>query len=130
MALCSGCFSVETHHDPHVKVAQYQRFFVEHRLTDDRHIDDTIVAELRSLGRQASTGPLTMMPDDAQVVISYQDEWAWDFKNYLIQLNIQLREARTDRPLATGSYRQPSMVTKSPARVVKAVLEPLFKTKK
>jgi hypothetical protein len=126
VTLLTGCSSVQTHRNPGVDLARYQRFYVEHRLTDDRHLDEMIVARLHELGREASFGPLTMMPEDTQVVVTYEDAWAWDFKNYLIELNIQFRSARKDRGLAYGGYRQPSMITKSPEEVVSLILTPLF----
>lgn len=127
--LACGCSSVHTTHDPRVKVGSFQRFFVQHRLTDDHHIDETIVAELKALGREASAGPVTMMPDDAEILVTYEDTWAWDFKSYLIQLNITLQRARRDEVVALGSYRQPTPIPKPPAEVVHAILAPLFKSR-
>lgn len=124
--LLAGCRSVRIERAPHADLGGIKRFFVEHRLTDDHHLDDIIVAELQSRGLEASAGPLTMMPDNAEAVVSYADDWAWDFKSYLIQLRIDIRSARLDRPLATGTYRQPSPITKSPTQVVHAILAPLF----
>lgn len=124
--LLAGCSNVATHRFPGADLTRYQRFYVEHRLTDDRHIDEMIVARLHALGRQATFGPLTMMPEDTEVLVTYEDIWAWDFKNYLIELNIQFRSARRDRGLAYGGYRQPSMFTKSPDVVIARILMPLF----
>lgn len=127
VTLLVSCSSVETRRVPGVNLDRYQRFYVERRLTDDRHIDEMIVAQLRALGREASAGPLTMLPQEVEAIVTYQDEWAWDFKSYLIQLNVQIRDARRERPLAYGSYRQPSPVPKPPQELVRAILEPLFK---
>ncbi len=123
----AGCTSVHTRRFAHADLTHYHRFFVEHRLNDDRHLDDAIVAELQALGREASAGPLTMMPDNTEVIVTYHDQWAWDFRNYLIQLNIEFRDALRDRPLAYGSYRQPTVFTKSTPGVVRAILLPLFR---
>lgn len=124
--LLTGCSSVQTRRSPGVDLNRFQRFYVIHRLTDDRHIDEMIVARLQALGREASAGPLTMMPDGTEAIVTYQDEWAWDFKSYLIQLDIQIRHAHRDRQLGHGSYRQPSPVTKPPQELVRAILDPLF----
>ena len=125
LLLCS-CASVNTHRDPHANLSGLKRFYVIHRLTDNHHIDDTIVAHLQSLGREAAAGPLTMMPQSTEAVITYRDEWAWDFKSYLLQLDIEISRAHNNQPLARGSYRQPTLVTKDPAAVVKEILKPLF----
>lgn len=123
----SGCSSVQTQQNPKADLQQFKKFYVEHRLTDDHHIDELIVAELRSYGLVADAGPLTMMPRDTDAVVSYVDTWAWDFKSYLYQLDIGIRDARRESGLATGSYRQPTMITKEPAEVIRLILRPIFK---
>ena len=125
--LLAGCASIHTELTPHADLGKFKRFFVEHRLADNHHIDDLIVADLRSRGLSASDGPLTMLSDDAEAVITYEDDWTWDFKSYLIELRIAVRRARTDEPLAAGTYRQPSPITKSPPAVVHEILDRLFK---
>ncbi len=126
--LVTACSSVSTQRNPKADLSRFKRFYVEHRLNDDHHIDELIVAELRSLGREASAGPLTMMPRDTDAIVSYADTWAWDFKSYLYQLDIGIRDARKERGLATGSFRQPSMITKTPAQVIHIIFSPLFGT--
>ena len=125
--LLSGCSTVQTQRDPKADLSHFKHFYVEHRLTDDHHLDELIVAELQALGCEASAGPLTMMPQSAEAIVNYQDAWAWDFKSYLFQLDLQIRDSRKDRLLASGTYRQPSMITKSPAEVIHVILTPLFK---
>lgn len=127
VAFLSACSSIHTQRDPKVDLGHYREFFVEHRLSDDRRIDEAIVDELKALGRNASAGPMTMMPQSADAIVTYQDEWAWDFKSYLIQLNIQIRDSRRERIVATGNYQQPSMFTKKPPQVIHAILAPLLK---
>jgi hypothetical protein len=126
-ALLSGCSSIQTHRDPRADLGRLKSFFVVHRLTDDHHIDEIIVAQLKTLGREASAGPITMMPQSVDAVVTYRDEWAWDFRSYLIQLDIEIVHAHTNQPLARGSYRQPTIVTKAPPAVVEEVLIPLFR---
>ena len=92
-------------------------------LSPDARVD---VAELKRLGREASSGPLTMMPENADAVLTYADRWEWDFKDYLIELNLELHTARTHKKLADGRYYQPSLKTKTPAAVIQELLVPLF----
>jgi hypothetical protein len=124
----SACSSVETHHNPQADLSHVKKFFVEHRITDNNHIDEDIVAELKNLGFEASSGPLTMMPEDVLAVVNYEDVWAWDFRSYLIQLNIVISHPHTHRVLASGSYRQPSLVTKEPPYVIQHIFSRLFPT--
>lgn len=121
----SGCSSIVTRKV--IDLAPFKRIYVEHRLTDDRHLDEMIVQELNRLGYEASRGPLTMMPDNADAVLTYEDRWEWDFKTYLIEFKVAVRTARTKKKLAEGSYYQPTPNSKPPAEVVSKVLTPLFK---
>jgi hypothetical protein len=89
-------------------------------------MDEMIANQLRQYGREVSIGPMTMMPQDAEALVSYQDDWAWDFKTYLIQLHIEIHRAYNNQPLAEGTYRQPSIITKPPAVVIEKILKPFF----
>ena len=125
MASLTGCSSLDTHAT--AKLGDYHHVFVEHRLTDNHRIDELIVAELRAHGFDASSGPLTMLPDGVDAIVTYEDRWQWDFKSYLIELKIEVRANFTGKPLAAGRYHQASAYTKSPAEVVRDILDPLLK---
>ncbi len=121
-----GCASVTHETAPKVNLANYHHFFVEHRLVDDHHVDEYIVQELQRLGLDASSGPLTMKPDNTDAIITYVDRWQWDFKTYMIEFTAQIYDARTDKPLARLRYYQPTVTSKDPGEVAHAVLAPLF----
>jgi len=126
-AWLAGCSSHSSQ-----QVADYSsvhRIFVEHRLNDNHRIDELIATELKTLGYDATSGWLTMMPENTEAIITYEDRWAWDFKSYLIDLRLEMRTAFTNAPLVSGSYHQASAVTKSPAEVVHEIVAPLFKRK-
>jgi len=120
----SGCASVATR--TVVDLSRFKKIYVEHKLTDDRHVDEMIVNELTRLGYQASHGPLTMLPENTDAVLTYEDRWEWDFKTYLIEFNVTVRTARTNKKLADGRYYQPTPNSKAPTEVVSKVLTPLF----
>lgn len=126
-ALFVGCSSLDTHQEK--DLASIQRIYVEHRLTDNHRIDEAIVAELNSRGYEASCGPLTMMPDGIQAILTYEDRWAWDFNSYLIDLRIEVHANFTNKALGHGHYHQASAITKSPPEVVRQIIDPLFKKK-
>ena len=123
--LLAGCSSVSTRQV--IALDDFRNIFVEQRLADDNHLDLLFVAELQRLGRVASSGPRTMMPENADAILTYTDRWEWDFKTYLIELNFELHTARTLKKLADGRYHQPTIKTKSPAAVIRELLVPLFK---
>ena len=128
--LLSACTTAETRKPPTTDLSKYHRVYVEHLLADGRNLDHLIVAELQRLGYEASSGPLTMLPDQGiDAVVTYDDRWTWDFKSYLIDFELTVRTARTDRPLASGRYHQPTAFPKPPAGVIHEVLAPQFPKK-
>src|SRR5437773_2641786 len=106
VALVAGCSSVNTRSV--VDLAAFKHIYIVHRLTDDKRIDDLLVHELQRLGHEASSGPLTLLPENASAVLTYDDRWEWDFKSYLIELKLGLHTARTEKKLADGRYYQPT----------------------
>ena len=107
-------------------LTRFKKIYVESRLADNHRIDAQIAAALKALGRDATYGVATMRPDGIDAIVSYTDRWEWDFKNYMIEIKIDLRDARTDKPLATGSYYQASLKTKPSEEVIRLILKPLF----
>lgn len=122
--LVAGCSTVNTRKV--MPLDRFQRIFVERRLNDNQGLDAVFVAELRRLGREASSGPRTMMPEKTDAVLTYDARWEWDFKTYLIDLNIELHTVPAGKKLADGRYYQPSIRTKHPSEVIHDLLTPLF----
>lgn len=125
--LFAGCSSLNTRSV--VSLADFKHIYVEHRLTDDHHIDEMFVRELEQLGHEASCGPRTLLPDNADAILTYADRWEWDFKTYLIELTVELHTARTGKKLADGRFLQQTPKAKPPAEVVHELLASLFKAK-
>jgi hypothetical protein len=122
--LLAGCSSASTRKV--IALDDFRNIYVERPLADNHQLDKLFVAELQRLGRVASSGPRTMMPEKTDAVLTYSDRWQWDFKDYLIEMNIELHTARTHKKLADGRYHQPSIRTKPPEEVVRELLGPLF----
>jgi len=123
--LLVGCTSFSTHRDGDLHTLKH--IYVEHLLTDNHRIDEHIVAELKTLGYDASCGPITMMPGGVDAIVTYRERSQWDFKSYLIELNVDVKANFTNKLLATGRYYQPSVYTHSPEEVVHKVIGTLFK---
>ena len=123
----AGCSTLDTHHDG--DPTKLHHLYVEHLLTDNHRLDQLIVAELTALGYDAACGPLTMMPERTEAIITYRERSAWDFKNYLIELDIEVKGNFSGATLATGRFYQPSIRTKTPAEVVHTVITPIFRRK-
>jgi hypothetical protein len=124
--LLAACSSLSVQRQAGANLTHFKKIYVEHRLADGRGVDQLITQELSRLGYDASSGPLTMTPPDTEAVLTYVDEWNWDFTLYMIDLGVQVRDARSGQVLATVHCDHPAMFGKSPAGMVKAVIDPLF----
>ena len=109
-----------------IPLDRFQRIYVETRLNENHQLDQVFVAELRRLGREASSGPLTMMPEKTDAVLTYDARWEWDFKNYLIELTFELHTIHPRKKIADARYHQPTIRTKAPDDVIRALFARLF----
>jgi hypothetical protein len=125
LTLLAGCASSVSARKV-VPLDRYQRIYVETRLNENNHLDEVFVAELRRLGREASSGPLTMMPEKTDAVLTYDARWEWDFRTYLIELNFELHTVHPRKKLADARYHQPTIRTKAPDVVIRELFARLF----
>lgn len=115
--LLGGCASFDASVESGRSLKDVQRFFVLSNLNDNHAIDHQIAAALRARGRTAEVGPLTMMPDDAQAVVAFQDHWTWDFGERLVFLKINVRDPSKAQSYATVTFsarvplREPASAT-------------------
>ena len=107
-------------------LAPFKRIYVESRLSDNHRLDEQIATQLKRHGVDATFGVSTMRPDGVDAIATYTDRWQWDFKDYMIEIQIDLRDARTNQPLATGHYHQASITTKHSEEVIRLILTPWF----
>jgi hypothetical protein len=125
--LC-GCAQISTRRIPNIDLAGHKRIFVEHRLVDSFGVAEAIARQLRDMGYDASAGAPTMMPPDTELIVSYDDMWTWDFNTYMIEFDVQVRSARSDKIVAMGHYFRPSMVFgHAPDAMIHELLVKLFK---
>jgi hypothetical protein len=125
--LFSSCAQVASRTAKNVDLSKYKHPYIIHSLTDGRSIDKIITRELIKLGYDASSGPKTMMPKYADVVICYQDRWTFDFTTYMIQLDLQVYSGHTSNLVAEDSYFRPSFTGGSEVDMVDVLLNRLFK---
>lgn len=123
---CAGCSSVSSRVPPGLDLGHFQRIFVERRLNENNHVDEYLVRELRRIGKIADSGPLTMMPENTDAVMTYEARWTWDFKSYLIELNLELHTAHTKKKLADARYYQPNARPKPLAFVTEKIVQEMF----
>lgn len=123
--LAAGC-STSSSARKVVSLDRFQRIYVESRLNENHHLDELFVAELRRLGCDASYGPLTMMPEKTDVLLTYDARWEWDFKTYLIELNFEMHTVHPRKKVADGRYHQPTIRTKTAEAIIQELLGKLF----
>jgi len=130
LGLVTGCASVSSWKDPKVQLQQRKQFYVESELADGHNLHVTIAEDLRAMGYNATSGFLTMMPKDADTIVSFQSRWTWDFSTYLIELDMQIRDAKTGKILATVSHHRPGVGGTSTEVLLKRVLTEIIGEKK
>jgi hypothetical protein len=125
----AACSSPNSRINPGADLSGYSHIWVEHRLADGHSVDEIIARSLRTLGYDASCGPRTLMPDNAEVILSYDDHWTDDFTSYMIQIAMTLHTTRTDKLLASGVYNRPSITGHTPDAMIDALLRQFFQPK-
>ena len=124
----AGCTHLRTRSLPNSDIGKFKHVFVEQRLADSYGVADEISRQLREMGYDSSAGALTMMPQGTDLIVSYEDLWTWDFNTYMIEIDMGVRSARTDKIMAVGHYNRPSMgFGHPPAAMIHELLLKLFK---
>jgi len=127
LAGLSGCASSQNATvSPGADLGAVKSYYVLHLPKDDRGINKLICDDLNGRGCKASTGEAGSAPPDAQAVVTYQDKWMWDMTMYMLKLDLQIRDPKTDVALASGEVMHTSLVRKSPPEMVKEVIDQIF----
>ena len=128
----AGCASVQTKVKDGRTLAGQQRFFVLSNLNDNHAIDQLITRSLKARGLTADYGPLTMLPKETQVLITYKDRWTWDFSEHLIALEIGAIDPDPELvrpPYATAAYSKHVELTTELDAVVNRIVGELLSAK-
>lgn len=111
--------------DASARLDAIRSFHVKKFEKDERGTDKLIADNLRARGYKVSQGEQPAGPVDA--VVTYVDKWFWDITMYMLELTIQIRDPKTDYPLATGNSLHTSLTRKSPPDMVDEVLTNIMK---
>ena len=128
-ALLAGCSSTASHVATGVDLSTYRHVWVEHQLSDGNGVDEIIARQLRGLGYDATAGPKTLMPDSAEIILSYDAQWTEDFTRYMIRIGMTVHTARTDKFLASDVNYRPSITGHTPDAMIATLLREWFKPK-
>ena len=124
--LFGGCASFDTSTDRGRSLLGVQRFFVLSNPNDNHALDRQIAQALENRGRTVEIGPLTMMPDDTQAVVTFQDHWAWDFGEHLVFLKITVNDAPASQPYASVTFSARVSLREQTATTVAQLVEALL----
>ena len=103
LGVLAGCSSYDTQVAKGRSLTGVQRFFVLSNPNDGHALDHQIANALTNRGYQAESGPLTMMPEETQAIVTYQDHWTWDFGDHLVYLQISVRDQKTNQSGNNGA---------------------------
>jgi len=123
----SGCANMQTSKAPGADLHQYHSFYVAKLPADGRGIEKIIASRLQLMGYQATSGDTDAPPSPVDALVTYQDKWMWDITMYMIKLDVQIRDGKTNMIVANGESMRPSLQRKSPEGMVEEVLGNIFK---
>lgn len=124
-ALAAGCGSLTT--EGRADLGKRRHVWVEQRLNDNLGVGRKFVGELQALGYDADVGPLTMMPESTELIVTYDAREEWDFRAYLIELNVAVRPAKDYNVImSTARYFHPGVTKKSSDKMIHELMTKLF----
>lgn len=125
VALATGCGSLTT--AGRVDLGKHRRVWVEQRLNDNLGVGRKLAAELTALGYTAEVGHLTMMPENTELIVTYDAREEWDFRAYLIELNVSVRPVKDYNVIiSTARYFHPGVTKKSSDAMIHELMVKLF----
>ena len=123
--LC-GCATTDSSKAPGADLKSLKTFYVVKLPADGRGIERLVADRLNMMGYQATSGISETPPSLVDAVVTYQDKWMWDITMYMLQLDIQIRDGKTNLVIASGHSMRPSLQRKSPSGMVEEVLTGIF----
>ena len=105
----AGCSQITGQPMPVERRTPGASFCVERRPEDGRDIASLIAQDLRIRGYVASSGPAAELPGNCDYRVTYADHWYWDMRMYLIDLRIDIFDAKNAVLLGYGESYQDSL---------------------
>jgi hypothetical protein len=126
-AMTTGCAvnKATANVDPSARLDAVKVVHVKPYDKDEHGTDKLIADNLKARGYQVSVGDEPTGSVDAMV--TYVDKWFWDITMYMLELTIQIRDPKTDYPLATGYSMHTSLTRLAPPAMVDEVLGNIIK---
>jgi hypothetical protein len=122
----AACAKLSSRVTPNTDLNRYETYFVVRHAKDIRLIDEIIRDEMVLLGLKTDSGTIGQKPPNVDVIVTYEDRWAWDMTTYMLSLTIDFRDARNNVLLATGQSYRPSLERKPPQEMAREVLQSIM----
>lgn len=129
--LLSGCAIVELRSSklPDADISRLKSFYVVANDEDPGKIYESVRDAFNEMGFTATSGPKSEMPEKIDASVSYDDRWFWDMSNYMIELNLIIREPQTGYPMAEGESIRTSLARKNPKDMAKEIIDSIFNSR-
>lgn len=129
--LLSGCAIVDLRSSklPDTDISGRRFFYVVANAEDPGKVHEKVRDAFIEMGFESTSGPKSQIPENVDALVSYDDRWFWDMTNYMIELNLIIREPKTGYPLAEGESIRTSLARKNPKDMAKEILESIFNPK-
>jgi hypothetical protein len=118
LLFASGCsHQISGALEPGVQINSGKPFYVVNHQANSG-VATAIQSELRSRGFIVTAGPEASMPSDTTYEVYYDNRWAWDMTMYLLEVKINIVNARTGKMLAYGRCYRETLVRKPQEEMV------------
>ena len=126
--LMTGCAKVviKSDSDPNFDLTSLNTFYVQKFSPDKRGLEKIIVNKLNEFGFQATSGVDAVPPYPVDALVTYKDRWMWDITNYMLEIQIELRNPESNFMFASGKSYRTSLARKSPGEMIDEVFRDLF----
>lgn len=122
-----GCMTrLEATKTPGADIKDFGGIYVQHFDPDKRNFHYVIADKLTLLGYPAKPLRTDDIPEDADLLITYIDNWRWDITNYMLKIKIDVRDADSLELLISGESFRTSLARRAPETMIQEALEEIL----
>jgi len=111
---------------PDANLGKDLSYFVVKQPKDNGGINVSICEQLNDWGRSTTTGTAEGVPEELNVLVTYEDKWYWDINMYLLSLDISFRDPTTEEEIAGGYSMATSFVRRNGGEHARLILPEVF----
>ncbi len=127
MLALQGCMTrLEATKSPGVEISDFGGIYVQHFYPDKRKFHYVIADKLTLLGYPAKPLRTDDIPEDADLLVTYVDNWRWDITNYMLKIKIDVRDADSLELLISGESFRTSLARRAPETMIQEALEEIL----